>query len=617
AGGNEVRIASIDFRADGTLVQVLTEPLAVGQYTLAVQLDGVTDRAGNAGLGQNQSTFQVIDFQADVSWIGGSGDWFDASNWDTGVVPTISDAVQISVPGDVTVNIGDEALARQLLVTETIALAPEGVGLTGLRVQEDAILAGRIVLSDGGTSNTNVFPNLNLRGTTTNTGAIDFFAGTFTGLNNQWVNRGTITLSGGSTQKRASFLELINEGTIIQEPLADFDLGGAATVLENRGVYEIQGGELGSFSSVPIVLNTGRFIKTGNAEATVGLSLENHGELDLQEGTLRLTNNRNPHTDGLFKVAGGATLEFPSGDHRFAGNNVIEGEGSATTGTATDFIINTGATLTNNLASFQIAADIEGNGTLINNGSMALSDLGFLGADAVLQNNGTLTVTNVNLINATLENGGQVIYQGGGNLRTSPQGRINNRVGGVFTVQDGGLNGTGQFLNEGVLRNLGPDVSTISITVVDGGGTIDVAAGTLQLTRNLNLNAAGSLSGVGTLDANVTNTNGSISPGTSPGTLTIDGNYTQLSGGLLSIEIAGSQADAFDQLIVTGTANLAGTISVELIGDFQPESLDRFAVVTFTSRQGDFDAIDPLSPIDEVLTAFLDDVLELEIRLLE
>ncbi|MEM9643811.1 MAG: Ig-like domain-containing protein [Planctomycetota bacterium] len=618
AAGNEVAIASIDIRADDTVIQVLTEPLEVGEYSIAVQLDGLTDRAGNAGQRQHQSTFQVIDFQADVSWIGGSGDWFDGSNWDTGAVPTINDAVQISVPGDITVNIGDEALARQLLVTETIEIAPEGGGLTGLRVQGDAILAGRIVLSDGGAGNTTVFPNLSLRGTTTNFGTIDFFAGSFTGVNNQWINRGTITLSGGSSQKRASFLELINEGTIVQQGLANFDLGGLTTLLDNRGVYELQGGRLGSFSSIPTLRNNGQLIKSGTGTAQITLSLENHDELDVQAGTLQLTNSRNPHTDGLFKVAAGATLDFPSGDHRFAGNNVIEGEGSATTGAATDFILNTGATLTNNLDSFQVGADIEGNGQLVNNGSMTLTDLSFLGIDSVLQNNGTLNLTNVNLINATLENNGQAIYQGGGNLSTSVRGRVVNQPSGVFELQDGGLNGTGQFINEGTLRNSGPNVSTVSITVVDGGGTIDVAFGTLQLTRNLNLNNSGSLSGRGVMDANVTNTNGVILSGTSvttPGRLTIDGNYTQLAGGSLSIEIGGAGLEDFSQLTVNGTANLAGTLFVQLINDFEPEVPDRFPVIQYESRQGEFDQLESSTPIDQVLTDFLDEILELEIRL--
>ncbi len=49
-----------------------------------------------------------------------------------------------------------------------------------------------------------------------------------------------------------------------------------------------------------------------------------------------------------------------------------------------------------------------------------------------------------------------------------------------------------------------------------------------------------------------------MSPGASPGTLTITGDYTQTSAGTLAIEIGGVTAGTqFDQLAVSGVAGWA------------------------------------------------------------
>ena len=62
--------------------------------------------------------------------------------------------------------------------------------------------------------------------------------------------------------------------------------------------------------------------------------------------------------------------------------------------------------------------------------------------------------------------------------------------------------------------------------------------------------------------------NGTVSPGNSPGTINVTGNYTQSSTGTLIIEIASGAS--FDKLIVTGTAALAGTLQVSVLPGFSP-----------------------------------------------
>ena len=93
------------------------------------------------------------------------------------------------------------------------------------------------------------------------------------------------------------------------------------------------------------------------------------------------------------------------------------------------------------------------------------------------------------------------------------------------------------------------------------------------------------LSGSGTIQGSVNNA-GVINPGDSVGTLTITGNYVQAGSGTLNIELA--SATSFDQLLVTGTATLSGTLNVSLLNKFNPVDGNAFPILTFASRSGDF-----------------------------
>ena len=72
-----------------------------------------------------------------------------------------------------------------------------------------------------------------------------------------------------------------------------------------------------------------------------------------------------------------------------------------------------------------------------------------------------------------------------------------------------------------------------------------------------------------------TNFGGTVFPGISPGTLTIDGDYEQ-TGGLLGIEIAGTAPGQFDVLEVTGDVSLGGDLLLEFIDGFAPRQGDVF-----------------------------------------
>ena len=65
----------------------------------------------------------------------------------------------------------------------------------------------------------------------------------------------------------------------------------------------------------------------------------------------------------------------------------------------------------------------------------------------------------------------------------------------------------------------------------------------------------GTLGGSGEIGGDVHNRGGIVAPGNSPGTLIIDGDYTQGATGTLVIEIGGTLAgNEHDQVIISGAA---------------------------------------------------------------
>ena len=64
------------------------------------------------------------------------------------------------------------------------------------------------------------------------------------------------------------------------------------------------------------------------------------------------------------------------------------------------------------------------------------------------------------------------------------------------------------------------------------------------------------------------------------------------------MELGGTTAGSeYDQLVVTGNANLAGTLDVSLLGEFHPSPGDSFTVLTYGSRTGTFTTVNlPLPP---------------------
>src|SRR5262249_18549578 len=148
--------------------------------------------------------------------------------------------------------------------------------------------------------------------------------------------------------------------------------------------------------------------------------------------------------------------------------------------------------------------------------------------------------------------------------------------------------GTGTLTKNGVgTWTLSGENTYTGATTVNGGSLI--IDGSIASAQTF-VNSGGLLGGQGFLGGNLVNS-GIVSPGNSPGTLIVNGNYTQTTGGTLQIEIAGLAPTEHDLLVVNGTANLSGTLQVVRLNNFQLSPGDQITFLTANAVNGTFNPV--------------------------
>ncbi len=204
-------------------------------------------------------------------------------------------------------------------------------------------------------------------------------------------------------------------------------------------------------------------------------------------------------------------------------------------------------------------------------------------------------ITNWTSNNIALSNGAKIINNGtfNANATTTMTGTEME----IFTNNGSFIKNTAAttttmnipFTNDGTV-----DVVAGSLVFQQGmdngeNAVIDLGGGTLDPGDELNLASGDILIGSGTLAADLVN-GGTVSPGASPGIITVQGTYTQEADGILEIELSGTTSGTgHDQLVVTGAATLSGILNVSLINGFEPQLGDTFFIVDHpTSGTGNF-----------------------------
>ncbi|MBI4331411.1 MAG: hypothetical protein HY673_09035, partial [Chloroflexi bacterium] len=475
-----------------------------------------------------------------------------------------------------------------------------------LNVQGDNSLSlyggGSKILNNAGTLNKSA-----------GTGAATFYV-PFNNTGTVNVNSGTLKFDAGSTH--AGTLN-IPSGQTLQLANGTHDLGSGATVT-GAGVLAVisgtsnfnaaitvpnlnlSGGTLGGSGGLNVTgawnwtggnitgagakTNSGALNVTGGSSRNLSSStLNNSGTVNWAGGTpwtFEYTSTANNLFGATFNIQGDNTLStYASGTRNF--NNAGTLNKSGGTGTATFYVpFNNTGTVNVNSGKLNLAAGLS-------NFSSSTSTL--TGGSHVVQ--GTLQFPGANIVtNAagiTLDGAASAIVNESGvnallNLAA-------NGAAGSLTIQNGrNFSSTAAFSNAGNVTVGSGSLFTANPTYTQTAGTTTVN-GAFAASGGVNING-GTLSGSGTITGNVSNA-GVASPGSSPGILNITGNYTQTASGILNVEIGGlTPGDQFDQINITGSASLDGTLNVTAINNFTPAGGNSFQIMSFASRTGDFAA---------------------------
>ncbi len=219
-----------------------------------------------------------------------------------------------------------------------------------------------------------------------------------------------------------------------------------------------------------------------------------------------------------------------------------------------------------------------------------------------------------------LDNTGRVEVQAGRlDLQLAPAQVVGNRLaGGAWEVGPGATlvfgGVTSLPVNEGdvYLRGAGSTFAPIN-ALADNRGAFRISegrnfttAGNLvnsgllfagagsRLTVNGTLTSAvgGVLAGSGELQVGLLSAAGAIAPGASPGRLLLTGNLAMQESAALEIEIAGLEAGvSHDTLQVTGAAQIAGQLRVNLLDTFAGIHSGSFAILNAGSVSGQFNGL--------------------------
>jgi hypothetical protein len=152
-----------------------------------------------------------------------------------------------------------------------------------------------------------------------------------------------------------------------------------------------------------------------------------------------------------------------------------------------------------------------------------------------------------------------------------------------------GGDGDGHFKQTGGAHYVS---DTLTVAAGSGTGRYDFLGGSLSAAI-IYVNPGGLFSGIGTINEFTAPVNfinkGTVAPGSSPGTLTIAGNYTQDVLGILEIELGGKGAGEYDVLNITEEATLGGTLKLLLYGtSYTPPTGDTFDILFAKAISGGF-----------------------------
>lgn len=218
-------------------------------------------------------------------------------------------------------------------------------------------------------------------------------------------------------------------------------------------------------------------------------------------------------------------------------------------------------------------------GTRIDNGTIRIGADANLGARAGLLTlqGGTLNTTQTFTMNRDIALNASVST---GEIGGSKFGAtFRTEAGTMLTLRDNTISGSGDLAKTGLgTLDIRSNVTDARALTAVQEGTLKVNTASTYRTTELTVAKGAVLGGSGTIIGTVKN-EGTLSPGNSIGTLTIDGNYEQTGNGRILMEV---DTNRFDALRVNGNLTVGGGIDLA----FDPTDKITNQTFTFASSKG-------------------------------
>jgi fibronectin-binding autotransporter adhesin len=519
---------------------------------------------------------------------------------------TVNGATTIEPSGQLTLAGGANAIFNGNVINGANFLTQEaGNGPNTVTVNGSFTNNGTLAMTGSGDTLTvtGAFGNngvLTIAGTgeVVNLGSLDNTTGTLTVLSGTTLNltgggSGITDIGSSSSVTIGGTFNLIN-GQTTTSALANLSSVEGTLSLGNGQVTNVTpGGGTLTFAA-------GSSVSIDNSSTlTVNGNLTNDGVVTTGahiggDNTLNVTGTfTNNGTFTMFNTSGGDPLDVGS----------LNNTGSLTIGAGTLVLISDGVGITDIEAgsSLDVAGDLRLSG-----GGSGLSNLTTIEGALTLRNGetaaitpmgGTLSIspagtwniagtgTMVNL-NGSISNSGAVTVIGNGTGLNLTGGLTNS---GTVTVEQGNTIGvTGAFQTSGT-TTVGGTLTAASFSQT--GGTTTISGGVL--TAPTVQVSGGAFQGNGTVNGNLTLNGGTLLAGfpNAPDTLTLNGNFTEGSGGTLMVDISGAPAGEYSVFNISGPASLGGTVDFVFLNGFAPTIGDEFTFLTFGSVSGNFASI--------------------------
>lgn len=407
------------------------------------------------------------------------------------------------------------------------------------------------------------------------------------------VNTATLLVDGTVSATRGSVGEAAAAGLIIvQGPGASLVLAPASLAAGDQFVVGKNGeGTLSIRSGATVIVNGSRTLHVGGtANGTLDIGNANpSGTLDADAVVLGTTGSRvsfsqNDSTAYTFSAAisGSGWVDVTGAS---SAPTVLTGANSYTGGT----LVRLNGQLTGTTTSLQ--GNIGNDGLLTFDQSTNGTYAGSLSGNGSLIKQGTGTVT---LSGTSSHTGGTIITSGGLRGTTaSLQGVITNHGSLEFSQAGNGtfagaISGAGPVVKSGAGNVTFSGTNNYSGNTTVNGGTLSVN-GTLTNSTVQVMNG-GTLGGTGSVRNATIQSGGTLAPGNSIGTLTVNGNLSFQAGSTYSVEV--DPAGNNDRTNATGTLTLNGGAVNVLAGAGSYSLTTRYTILNAAGgRTGTFNGV--------------------------